>query len=141
MIRFLRFIFVVATLELTLGRYLLVNIDPKPLPGHQKQVPDVQSRAPHTNCWNCVKHWCRQENQLATLEFHCAMYNDDTKFPRKAYLVNCALTQCTRAKYEIEETCVDGDDSVARPPPGLLGACKDGLIPDPIFPSQRNNNH
>ena len=128
MLNILRFVFVLATFEITLSRYLLVRVDQGHNPGTETLVTEVHSRLPHTNCWNCISFYCQQVNQFRMLVHECQHYNDDEKFPSKKYLVNCAMTQCLGAVNEIDEICVDGVGPfppILPPPQGTKGTCND----------------
>ena len=134
MLNILRFVFVLATFEITLSRYLLVRVDQGHNPGIGTLVSELQSRAPHTKCWDCISHHCELTNQLQTLEQHCRQYNDDEKFPYKKYLVNCAINECPDAENEIDEICVDGVEPfppILPPPKGTKGTCNDDKFPPP----------
>ena len=124
MLNMLRFVFVLATFEITLSRYLLVRVDQGHNPGTETLVSDVQSRTPHTNCWNCLAHYCTKKHPDMYEEFiqGCQQYE---RFPLKQLLVNCAISKCYKAENEIDDVCVDGIRATADSPPGTLGACRD----------------
>ena len=127
MLNILTFVFVLANFEITLSRYLLVRVNQDHNPGTETLTSEVQSRAPHTNCWDCVSFYCYLENEFGKLANKCQQYNDDKKFPSKKYIVNCAMVACVRARNEIDEVCVDGIllPGTPEPPPNNVGSCKD----------------
>ena len=127
MLNILRFVFVLAIFEITLSRYLLVRVDQGHNPGTETLVSEVQSRRPYTKCWDCLKYFCttKHPDMYGLFLQECKQYNDDTNFPRKQHLVNCAISKCYKAENDIDDVCLDGIRKTADSPPGTSGSCSD----------------
>ena len=127
MLNILRFVFLLATFEITLSRYLLVRVDQGHNPGTETLVSELHSRAAHTNCWYCLAFYCQQVGQFQRFDQVCHQYMDDEKYPSKQYLVNCAMTRCNMARNELDEVCVDGVVVGIAPPTdeNTIGTCND----------------
>ena len=127
MLNILRFVFVLATFEITLSRYLLVRVDQGQNPGTETLVSELQSRNAHINCWNCLTFYCKDVGQFQRFQSDCVQYIYDDIYPYKHYLVNCALGACPGAINELEQVCVDGIVGGFAPPAdrNTIGTCDD----------------
>ena len=94
-------------LEVTNGRYLLVEVTDDTVPGDITDGSKIStSFRDGNNCWNCIINQCKMSDRrkVKTFRTDCTQYiNKEDK-----YLVNCGLCNCARAVHEIDETCVDG---------------------------------
>ena len=96
-------------LEVTNGRYLLVEVTDDIVPGDITDGSKIStSFRADESCWDCVVDECMLHDAHKMEQFlsECTQYKS-TKYENK-YLVNCGLLNCARAKHEIDETCVDG---------------------------------
>ena len=127
MLKILGFVFILATFEITLSRYLLVRVDQGQNPGTETLVSELHSRNAHIPCWNCLTFYCQDVGQFQRFNSDCVQYIYDDIYPNKRYLVNCALTTCPVARDELLLVCVDGHVAPWMEPPAdrnTIGTCR-----------------
>ena len=109
MMHFMLYVLTFIALEVTNGRYLLVEVTDDTVPSDITDGSKISTSFRATeSCWNCVIGECRWNDKKKVRQFRseCTKYKS-TKYENK-YLVNCGLLNCARAKHEIDETCVNG---------------------------------
>ena len=105
------FAFILASFQLSNGKYLLVKVEKQREFDSSSPVAQLHARQAHDQCWKCVDFFCIHKEQTDTIiDFRkeCEKFKNAANYPSKKWLVNCANTVCTKAAYGIQEFCVEG---------------------------------
>ena len=105
------FAFILASFQLSNGKYLLVEVEKQKEFDSSSPVAQLHARQGHDQCWQCVHFFCIHKEQADTIinfRSECKQFRNEDNFPSKKWLVNCANTVCTKAAFGIQEFCVEG---------------------------------
>jgi len=109
--RFMLYVFAFIAIQVTNGRYLLVEVTNDIGPGEITDVSKISGlfRGKRNDCWDCINKQCGVDlTQWEQFVKDCTTYKDKNKFKRNAQLLNCGILVCKKAVHEIDEICVDG---------------------------------
>ena len=105
------FAFILASFQLSNGKYLLVKVENQREFNSSTPVAQLHARQSHEKCWQCVYMFCVREHPppiVAGFRRQCEQFKNEVNFPSKKWLVNCAQMQCPLVTLEIQDFCVEG---------------------------------
>ena len=108
------FAFILASILLSNGKYLLVKVEKQREFDSSTPVAQLHARQAHEQCYKCIEMFCRKKmNPAYVIDFRnqCEKFKNEINFPSKKWLVNCGNMICINAKLEIQEFCVEGTTS------------------------------